>query len=502
MRSLAALAAGLAAPGAVLAESPLSAIDWLSNSIAAPPAAAAPAPPPPETRDVPSLTVAPLGAAVADSAGTVDGTSLGLPQDLWAQNSAAELAARLAEMPAIELPSLRAFYVSVLAARFAPPADAILDESFFLARVDTLMRFARFEDARALLTEAGTEAPERFRRYFDIGLLTATEGSACEIIDVTPEVSPTFPARIFCLARNGEWDVAALTLGTAEALGILSDQEDKLLMRFLDPDLFEGAPLPATETMSPLLFRLYEAIGERPATEPLPVAFAIADISETVGWKDRLRAAERLASVGAIAPGEMLDIVNQRKPAASGGLWARVRALQAFDSAENGSAAQSERLPAAWDAAREGGYAAHLAPWFLERIRDVELDRSAEHTAFEIALLAGDTASAARWSASRADDAALLSLASGGPFQLAGVEPLGTSIRQSLAGLAPSPSIRAELAAGRSGSVLLDAVAALAEGADGDPRAIGDALAVLVSLGLDDLVRQVSVELVLDASRI
>ena len=406
-------------------------------------------------------------------------------------------------MPAIRLPSLRSFYVDLVAAEFQAPADAMIDESFFLARVDTLMGLARFDDARFLLTEAGTSAPERFRRYFDIGLLTGTEGTACEIIRDTPDVSPTFPARVFCLARNGEWDVAAITLGTAEALGILSDQEDQLLMRFLDPDLFEGDPVPPADIMSPLLFRLYEAIGERPTTDNLPVAFVVADISETVGWKDRLGAAERLASIGAMSPEEVIEIFAQRSPAASGGIWTRVRAMQSFLNAPDGnSEALSQTLLPAWEAARDGGYHATLAPWFLSRIKGLDMDRAAEHAAFEIAVLARDWAAARVWSSSRPEDAELLALGTGNPSQLAATNPLAVSVRQSLAGLPPSPSIRAELNSGRAGSVLLDAIAVLADGPDADPRSVGDALAVFVALGLDDLARQVSVELLLDALQI
>ncbi len=499
------LALGMGGAFAAQAESetPLSAIDWLSDSIEAPAAIAEPVPVAPQTRETPVLTVAPLDSAVVDDVGTFDGTELGLEASIWAKNSASELAERLKNMPAIALPSLREFHVDLVSGTFAPPADAIVDESFFLARVDTLMGLARFDDALALLRDAGTEDPERFRRYFDIGLLTGTEGSACEIIRETPDVSPTFPARVFCLARNGEWDVAALTLGTAEALGILSNQEDQLLMRFLDPDLFEGEPVPPVDAMSPLLFRLYEAIGERPLTETLPVAFAVADLSETVGWKDRLRAAERLAGIGALPPGELIKTFKARSPAASGGIWTRVRAVQEFERAEKSDdAALSQKLPDAWDAAQEGGYATTLAPWFLSRILSADVERQALHTAFEVALYAGDSVSAAKWSSDSGDDKALLALATGGASSFAGGEPLATAVRQSLAGLPPSPNIRTELDSGRVGSVLLDAIAVLAEGADGDPRAVGDALAVLVALGLNDLARQVSVELLLDASQI
>ena len=484
---------------------PLSAIDWLSDSVAVPSPVIPPPPVAPPAAPVPPVTVLPLGAPVADDAGLFPASDIGLKADLWGGSSARDLARAFLAVPEISTPTLRAYFASLAQAQFDPPVDAAVDKSLFLARLDTLLSLARLTKAEALIEAAGPPEPQYFRRTFDIALLKGTENEACEVIATNPDISPTFPARIFCLARNGEWDVAALTLGTAEALGILSETEDQLLLHFLDPELFEDEELlPRPQSLSPLLFRLYEAIGERPATDALPIAFAVADLSETVGWRVRIRAAERLTAAGALPPEELLSIVSNRRPSASGGIWSRVAALQSLRAAlSNRNSAQISRaLPAAWDAAVSAGYHAALAPWIARRLQGISLERQAHHTAFEVALFSNNIDMARRHAGSSQDDQTLLAILTDTPFEIRNATPLTIAVRRSLSGLPPSESYRMLLRTDRTGEALLKAIGVLAEGADADPAAVSDAISLLKMLGLDDLSRRVAAELLLENSQI
>ncbi|WP_299754204.1 hypothetical protein [uncultured Boseongicola sp.] len=484
---------------------PLSAIDWLSDSVSFPPAVKVVPPIAPPASPVPTVTVSTLGAPVADDAGLFPAEDIGLSETLWGLSSASDLARALLAVPEITTPTLRAYFASLIQADFNPPVDAAVDNSLFLARLDTLLALAKLDEAEALIEAAGPPEPQRFRRSFDIALLKGTEAGACQIISTNQDISPTFPTRIFCLARNGEWDVAALTLGTAEALGILSNTEDQLLLHFLDPDLFEGEKLlPRPASISPLLFRLYEAIGERPQTDALPMAFGVADLSETVGWRIRLRAAERLTAAGALSAEGLLGVMSDRRPSASGGIWSRVAAIQAVRAAlVDGNAAEISRtLPPAWDAAVSVGYHAALAPWIAEHIQTVTLQRRAHHTAFEIALFSNNIDMARQYAGSSADDQTLLAILTNSPFEIRNAAPLAIAVRRSLSGLAPSESYRMLVRENRRGEALLKAIAVLAEGMDADPNAIADALSLLMSFDLDILARRISAELLLEDSQI
>lgn len=497
------LALILLAPPALAAGDgePLSAIDWLSNSVDLPPPAPA-SPAPDVVLPPPDVTVTELGAPVPDRAGLVDARELGVDPGIWGRSSARDLAAAIAALPdgSAAPPSLRRFLRDLMVLRLDPPIDAALDDSLYLARLDRLLAMGHLDAAGALIEAAGAPEPQRFRRAFDIALLTGTETEACRVIEATPEISPTYPVRIFCLARLGQWDVAALTLGNAEALGILTPEEDQLLLHFLDPDLFEGDALPPEPALpSPLVFRLYEAIGERIATDRLPVAFARADLHGTVGWKTRLRAAERLAANDALSHEALRRIYFEREPAASGGIWDRVEALQELNAAlaKRDTEEIAQTLPGAWEAAREAGYHAGFAHWAAPRLASYELNGTAGHLAFEIALIAGDAQTAARFAADTREDRFLMGLARAEGGTPPGPGALDRAVLRGLAALGPGAAYEALIADGRKGEALLRAVSQLMDGAAGNPDATANSLALLRALGLGTLARQIAVELVL-----
>ena len=481
---------------------PLSAIEWLSDSIDIPQTAPEVGAGDTAATLPPAITVAPLDAPVPDRAGLMSARSLGVDADLWGRSASSDIARAIALLPDARPapPSLRAFLHDLLVVRLDPPVDATEDDSLYLARLDRLLELGHLAAAKRLIDAAGAPEPRRFRRAFDIALLTGTEADACKVIEETPDISPTYPARIFCLARGGKWDVAAITLGNAEALGILSEDEDKVLLHFLDPELFEGEPLPPPPRLpSPLVFRLYEAVGERIPTEHLPVAFAVADLTDTVGWKTRLRAIERLTAADAVPFERLLSVYSERAPAASGGIWERVRAIgDLLAAVENSDPdALSQSLPLAWSTANDVGYEAALARWLAPKLHGKKLDGPSEHVAFEVALLAGRADLAAEFAASTPFDRFLLAVANGETAPPADADPLGRAILRGLSAIEPSQSHRSLIDDGRAGEALLSALSDLMDGAAGNPDRTANALALLRHLDLEWLARQAAVELLL-----
>ena len=240
-------------------------------------------------------------------------------------------------------------------------------------------------------------------------------------------------------------------------------------------------------------------MGERIPTDRLPTAFATADMTETVGWKTRLRAAERLAAAGALPVEDLLEVFGERKPAASGGVFDRVGALMALVRAleAKNSDDVDQTLSPAWSAARADGYAASIAPWIAARLEDLDLSGPAEHTGFEIALFAGDAKLARSLANSSAQDRFLLALALGeGGAQP--TDPLGRSVLRGLSALGPGETFAALIADGRRGEALFRALEQLSDGgAAGNPDATAHSLALLRALGLEGLARQIAVELIL-----
>lgn len=189
------------------AEDPLSAIDWLSSSVATPAVPLTPTEPGIAENGgaLPqNVIVSVLDGPSPDAAGVLAPSVTGLPRNLWGIGKTEEIAAALSAERADALPALQELLITLLLAEAAPPADAGGRGVLLLARIDKLLAIGALDQAAALIDAAGDMTPEIFRRSFDISMLTGTEDQACEHLGANPDLAPTYPARVFCLARAGD----------------------------------------------------------------------------------------------------------------------------------------------------------------------------------------------------------------------------------------------------------------------------------------------------------
>ncbi|GAA0301538.1 hypothetical protein [Rhodovulum strictum] len=491
-----------AATGPVPADQPLSAIDWLSDSVTDPavrsvPPALSPGPP------IETIEVQPLAGISVDAVGLLPAQVTGLPRDLWGPGQPEAIARAIRSERVDTLPAVQALLLTLLLAELDPPATMRAGEDgvLLLARLDKLLDMGALDQAQALVERAGPTDPELFRRWFDISLLTGQEDRACAAMRLTPDVAPTFPTRVFCLARRGDWNAAALTLETARALGYVTDEEDALLARFLDPELAElGEPLPAPSRPSPLIFRMREAVGEPLGTVTLPLAFARSDLRTNAGWRARIEATERLARTGALPPNQLLGIWTERKPAASGGMWGRVAALQAFDVAM--IAGQPGPVAAAllpvWEAMLAAELEVPFAQIYGARLARLGLPGEAGALAFRIGLLTDEYEAIARIREPVSDEERLLiGLATGEVAGLAPGTALGAALVEGFAGAEPGTAEARLLAEGRLGEAILTAIDLITDGARGNLGEVTRALVLMRRLGLESVARQSALQLIL-----
>lgn len=486
-------------------DKPLSAIDWLSDSVAIPVALPQPSTTPGgavATSALPEdVTVMALGGPVADGVGLLPPSQTGFAPRLWGRSTSSDIARRLAGVQGDLLPASRDLVQMLVLAKLDPPFDSGPDATLFLARIDALLARGALGPAEALIQRADPDQPQIFRRWFDISLLLGTEDRACAKLRNTPELSPTFPARIFCLARGGDWDAAALTLETAEALGMLSEADDALLAQFLHPELAEeGVPIQAPSNPNPLVFRMYEAIGAPMATGPLPLAFAQADLRANIGWKAQLVAGERLARAGAITPAQLHDIYLERQPAASGGIWDRVAAYQAFHKAleNNDAQAVAAALPTVWQAMESRELEVPFATLYGARIAAIPLDAAAKPLAFRIALLAPEYEMLAREYAPQTEAEHFWKALSQGDLSAAHApDSYSEAVREGFAATALPTRLKSLTENNRMGEAILRAVALLSSGAQGDLDEITDAFAFLRNAGLENTARRAALQLLL-----
>ena len=384
---------------------PISAIDWLDalNRAGIPVAE----PDVATTALAPEVRTVALGASNAGAVGLLPASVTGLPVTLWQGSETDALLRRIKALDVTGLPAMQALFFSLLLAEADPPEEAARDpeaeDPLLLARIDKLTEIGAVDPALALIERAGqTRSPALFSRWFDLSLLAGIETQPCRRVASDPEIAPSQSVRIFCLARNRDWETAALLLETASALGTLEPAEERLLTRFLHVELDDtAAALPPPANITPLLFRLSEAIGEPLPTSDLPRAYAYYDLRGRAGWKAALEAAERLARSGALPENRLLGLYSGGKPSASGGIWDRVAAVQAFDAAiavpRPDAETVAERLPEAWEAMRDAGLETTFAALYGERlVTYAERTGRAGRLATRAVLLATDAAGAAR----------------------------------------------------------------------------------------------------------
>lgn len=465
---------------------PLSAIDWLSRSVEGSSSATPEEPPVASDASSPGITVTPLDTAGSGLSGILTPEMTGLPHDLWSGSDSATLIDLIHAEDAETLPALQELLVTLMLAEAVAPSDGE-GQALFLARVDKLLDMGALEAARSLLESGDLLEPESFRRWFDVTLLTGTEHDACAMLGEQPSLAPTVMARVFCTARNGDWNAAALTLNTARALGDVTLQEESLLTRFLDPEYAEPELEAAPPTRpSPLVYRLREAVGDLMPTAGLPLAFSHADLRDTVAWRARLEAAERLAKHGALSENVLLAIYTAREPAASGGIWDRADAIQRLDRAVTSGdrAAVTEALGPAWAAMREVGLEVPFARLYGEALLGLKLDGEAGALAHRVALLSPVYEQAARSrDPSSPREELWRAIATG---QTEGMEASDAATAAVLAAFQSEPPE----AEGTTGESVLRAIASFRQGLDGDHRALTEAISTLRALGLDDVARR------------
>ncbi|SFR40259.1 hypothetical protein SAMN04488005_1471 [Yoonia tamlensis] len=479
-------------------QEPLSAIDWLSRSVE--PNAQTFEPPVSNGATAPQITVTPLDRPSKDMFGLLPQSVTGLPRSLWSASDEDMLVALLQAERVEALPAIQDFLKVIILAEADPPRNASPSGTLFLARVDKLLDLGAIEPAQALIEQASPDTAPLFRRWFDVALLTGTENAVCDVMGQKPSIAPTYSARIFCLARNGDWATAALTLNTHRVLGDVTDAEEMLLTRFLDPEIFEGAPaLAAPARISPLMFRMHEAIGEGLTTSNLPLAFAHADLRATVGWKPQLEAAERLARYGAVSENVLQGFYTAHTPAASGGVWDRARAVQQFDRAITAQdpADIAATLPAAWAAMRQSRTEVQFAKLYGPALLQMPLSDDAQELAITIGLLSPDYETFARGAAHTSYDPFLIALARGRPQEQVATSPKARAIQAAFNGSQPPPVLLTLVDQGKLGEALLRAIALFNEGFVGDYRLVTDALALMRHVGLEDVARRSALQLML-----
>ncbi len=490
--------------GVLAQDQPLSVIDWIRRNPDSPPMTSAVIPKrfePPVTPGVstPEVTVRRLDAPERQMIGIVPTAVTGLPTSLWSGSTTSGLVAQINAVPPFRLPAAQALlYTVLLTEAVGPDGDATNGDLLTLARVGALTKFGAHDPAIALLRQARvTRDAAHFKAYMDATLLTGGEDRACAILSANPHLAPSLAHRSFCAARQGDWPTAALLFDTGQSIGAIDGAEAAALERFLHIEAYEDAPpLRRPAEMTPLLFRLHEAIGEPLPTGSLPRAYAVADLRELAGWKPQLDAAERLAVSGALPANRLLDLYTARQAAASGGVWERVRAVQAFEAALRfrSPEAISESLPVVWREMQRAGLEIPFADLFAKALSRYTLTGDAARIARVMHLLSADYKDA---DPDALDNPLIRGVLTGTMPETLPDNPRDAALMRGFDVTNARKDLIAMARNRRMGEAILRALVLLDDGAAGDPVALTQALATLRTFGLEDTVRRAALQILL-----
>jgi hypothetical protein len=369
-------------------QSPLSAIDWLSKenskfqkSILDVKNF--------DKKNANDIQVTTLSSNDYKSIGLLPIYVTGIPTTIWRNSNFDDLKYSFKTMPTFSYAPIQELVYSLLLAEARPPLDEPARYAFLEVRLNKLLKYGAVDPAIAL-TERASPLPERMiPLLFDISLLSSNNFPVCDPIFQNTKNKNLQAELIYCYARKGDWLTAHLILKTEEVLGDLSSQEVSLLDRYLEVDFNVNlnALLPPPELITPLEYRLYEAIGEPIPAEYLPIQYSQSDLSGENGWRAQVIAAERLSSTGAITGNQILGIYTNNSPGISGGIWERAKAVSDLDKALETEENVEKYFQEAWKIFKKTDQLTVFAKLFGLKVFEKNLSQTSKKIAADLLLL-------------------------------------------------------------------------------------------------------------------
>lgn len=493
------------------AQAPLSAIDWLSESIKDPPEFEVP----PETAPLVETVVQDISVKKGltpvspDAIGLLSPSVTGFSANLWGNMSASEISELLQNYPNEGTPEAKSLFRRILLAQTNPAPDDKQNGLVLQARVSRLLEIGALDAAEALLKFAPATNPHIFRQKFDVSILTNRTKEVCGILKSTPAISNDLSARVYCLARGGDWNAAAITLSLGASIGEIDAEREEMLIRFLDPELFEGEPDPiAPDPLGIMDFVLRESVLLPRPSGLMPLPYLYRDIGERAPLRAKMEASERLVAAGSLPSNLLFAAYREGKAASSGGVWGRAKSVQTLDKALLKGEIEdiSSALSAAYNEFSNVGLLEAMSSEFANVLATLEYSAEYSDTKLVVLnLLHLANISNLTWSNNSVlDDNQQLALAIVTQAPLI-VNPAGTAMQRSIVnglnGPLPDSSTATQMLAlleeGRQGQAIFASLRLLSSGALADPEGVRVGLYVLSAAGQLAAARRIAVQILL-----
>ena len=451
---------------------------------------------------LPEIEVSKLDDVKRSSVGLLPPTVTGFPTSLWKESQADDLVRLLRNLGSPSSPAVQKLLFQMLLAEAEAPLTTDSAEEFLSERISILIEAGAIDPAIALLERASPLPPKLVPKLFEASLLGSQYDPACkQVLDLGTNYQND-AGRIYCHALEGDWLTASLIYNTSKALNSIETSTLLLLGEFLEIEETSEKFAPPNEIdLSPLEFRLYETLGYHIFRENLGNAFIFGDLSGDNGWFAQLIAAERLAKNGVIDANRFLGIFTAYDPPSSDGIWERVRAIQYLDKALSLSTSTKEvelALKNAWQLFQYSPNSSIFAEVFTPRLLDIELTPSSEIMAIKIGMLSSsyDVVISNSMAINALDPIVFAFTNQEAQF----ITPT-TILEKTLLDAFYRPRVpsyaRLQLADGKLGEVILNALIQLERGIAGDMQDLLESISTLRHVGLERVSQRTALWLVL-----
>ena len=493
------------------AQAPLSAIDWLTESLSNPPdQTEKPIATPiiPEPIQEVFITDGVTGGS-PDSIGLLSPTVTGFSANLWGGAATRDIARHIRTFPVQGYPEAQNVFRRILLAQANPPFDVTAQGQVLLARLEKLYEIGALDAAEALVQQVQVFTPALFEQSFRVAILTDRTADICRLLAERPALSSDLSSRTYCLARGGDWNAAAMTVSLGASIGAVDPAREEMLIRYLDPELFEGEPDPVAPTpMNTMDYVLREALLLPRPSGTLPLAYLYRDIGLRSALRARIEASERLVRAGSLPGSLLFNAYRTGTPASSGGVWERSNAVQRLDAAlkTGEDSLISDAIAFAASELSKVDLLVAFAEEYADKFSELEYNPSYQETAGLIwDLLHLADIAAYGWN----DDAAVterqvLSHKIVAKEDLSDITTDDLVAQAMIEGLSevPPTALAARdlikmLEGGNQGLAIIGALRLLAQGSDTDPENLRTAIYVLRAAGQETAARKIAIQILL-----
>ncbi len=240
-----------------------------------------------------------LGNVNLNSIGIISAKNTTFPDNLWNRSDESVLAKKISEIPDLKLASANKVFKRLLILDTDPPINTIGNKNmgslFLISRIDRLIEMGAIDEAETILDYIKTPNYDLLKRKIDIASITGRLRGTCKKVRRHFNSPDILKFKIICLAREGDWNAAAILFSVASTLKIFSSTEKKLLLNFLDPEInVKIGKEEIKKTLSPVNFYLSLSRGSLFNTKDLSPKYAYTLSSAGNNLMERIQSSEKL----------------------------------------------------------------------------------------------------------------------------------------------------------------------------------------------------------------